>query len=328
MILCKNCQKPLKDSDKSCSFCGTIVQNSNGKSKNKTNFNVKTFIISLLSLTAVAIISVIILSNRQLIKYKLPFNKDKLQEEEIINQAESPAPVTSVPVTREAMAEENKLSGDPVTPLGNLLSETIEPDTTVNNPAAENNSDEFKIVEIGSQTWMAENLNSGRFNDGTEIKLVTDNNEWSRMTSPAYSWYDNDQATYGSSYGALYNWHAVKTGKLCPEGWHVPADIELTILTGYLEENVAGRKLKESGTNHWSYPNKGATNESGFTALPGGNRESDGTFWDVGRFGYLWSSTEYDSTNAWYRYLGSNFSNVYRGNKDKRNGYSVRCIKD
>ncbi len=133
----------------------------------------------------------------------------------------------------------------------------------------------YEAVRIGSQLWMAENLKTTRYNDGTPIPLVTDSLEWDNLVTPAYCWYRNDPVTYGETYGALYNLHVVSTGILCPSGWHVPSDAEWTVLSDYLGgESVAGGKLKEAGTTHWYTPNAGATNETGFTALPGGIREA------------------------------------------------------
>jgi len=107
----------------------------------------------------------------------------------------------------------------------------------------------YKTVKIGSQWWFAENLQTTQYNDGTSISNVTDWFAWRTLTTDAYCWYNNDAATYRNLYGALYNWYAVKTGKLCPSGWHVPSNDEWTILSDYLGGgNVAGGKLKETGT--------------------------------------------------------------------------------
>jgi len=187
----------------------------------------------------------------------------------------------------------------------------------------------YGTVTIGTQTWMVENLKTTSYNDGTTIPLVTDNTVWSNSTTPAYCWYNNDEATYGNTYGALYNWYVVETGNVCPTGWHVPTDAEWTILTDYLGgTSVAGGKLKDTGTTHWTSPNTGATNETGFTALPGGCRGSGGSFDDVGRFGYWWSSTEISSTNAWFRVVNYLFATIVRSNYNKEFGFSVRCLRD
>jgi uncharacterized protein (TIGR02145 family) len=187
--------------------------------------------------------------------------------------------------------------------------------------------DSYKTVTIGNQVWMAENLKTTRFNDGTSIPLVTDDSLWKNSKTPAYCWYNNDEATYKATYGALYNWYAVNTGKLCPTGWHVPSDVEWTTLTTYLGgATVAGDKLREAGTTHWLSPNTGATNESGFTALPGGLQGSNAGFWNFGWGGYWWSSTEYEDIIPLSLYSGH--SKVFRDKESKSKGFSVRCVRD
>ena len=121
----------------------------------------------------------------------------------------------------------------------------------------------------------------------------------------------------------------VNTGKLCPTGWYVPSDAEWTELTDYLGgESVAGGKLKETGTTHWASPKTGATNETGFTALPGGYRYYDGTFYNIGDTGYWWSATENYATHAWSRYMIYSISSVLRNYTNKEVGFSVRCLRD
>ena len=154
----------------------------------------------------------------------------------------------------------------------------------------------YKTIRIGNQTWMAENLKTTKYNDGELIPNITGDVEWLEFTSGAYCWYNNDGTGNKNTYGALYNWYSVNTGKLCPAGWHVPSNKEWGLLTTYLGgAEVAGYKLKEAGTNHWQSPNAGADNASGFTALPGGYRDvsSDfGGFFDwIGNFGLWWSSS-------------------------------------
>jgi uncharacterized protein (TIGR02145 family) len=178
---------------------------------------------------------------------------------------------------------------------------------------------------------MAENLKTTKYKDGIAIPLVTAGTAWGSLSTPGYCWYNNDAATYKNTYGALYNWYTVNTEKICPTGWHVPTDAEWTTLTTYLGgESVAVGKLKESGTSHWLSPNAG-TNISGFTALPGGHRGSDGAFYstgDVGSFGIWWSSSEGSIGGAWSRVLGSDNSSIGIGSLNKRSGFSVRCLKD
>ncbi len=187
----------------------------------------------------------------------------------------------------------------------------------------------YKTVRIGDQVWMAENLKTTKYNDGTAIANVTDNAEWGSLSTGAYCWYDNNQATYGDIYGALYNWYAVETGNLCPSGWHVPTDAEWTTLTETLGgEEIAGAKLKEAGTAHWKSPNTEATNETGFTALPGGLYRHTGGFFGIGIISVWWSATESSSGSAWDRDMDCEFSFVYRLQNDKQLGHSIRCLKD
>jgi len=193
----------------------------------------------------------------------------------------------------------------------------------------DNDGNNYTTVQIGTQVWMVENLKTIKYNDGTPIPLVTDSTAWSNLTTPGYCWYNNDTANK-NAYGALYNWFTVNTGILAPTGWHVPTDAEWTTLTTYLGgESIAGGKLKETGLTHWRSPNAGATNESGFTALPGSHRDINGAFSAIGDDGYWWSVTEYGSTGkVWYRNMNYNYAGVVRVSNNKINGHSVRCVKD
>jgi uncharacterized protein (TIGR02145 family) len=213
-------------------------------------------------------------------------------------------------------------------------------DGAAGNQITDIDGNTYNTVWIGGQNWMAENLKTTKYSDGTDIPNVTDNTEWENLSNGAYAWYDNDKATYGDTYGALYNWYAVETDKLCPAGWHVPTDEEWKKLEMYLGMSQAeaddtgwrgtdeGSKLKESGTTHWSDPNEGATNESGFTALPGGHRGNDGGFSNVGDYGFWWSATEYGTDGAWHRGMCCDSSGVGRGGGNKEFGFSVRCLWD
>jgi len=186
----------------------------------------------------------------------------------------------------------------------------------------------YNTVIIGTQIWMAENLKTTKYRNGTSIPNVTDATSWDNLTTPGYCWYNNDDANK-STYGALYNWHTVNTGKLAPTGWHVPTDTEWSTLTTFLGgESVAGGKLKETGTTHWISPNIGATNEIGFAALPGGDHGSNGAFGYDGVYGSWWSSTEDSSSGAWTRSMRNSLSGVYRFGSSKEYGFSVRCVKD
>jgi len=186
----------------------------------------------------------------------------------------------------------------------------------------------YNTVTIGTQVWMKENLKTTKLNDGTAIPNVTDNTSWAALTTPGYCWYNNDASTYKATYGALYNWYAVNTGKLCPLGWRVPLDEDFKILTnllgGYL---TAGGKLKETGTLNWENPNTDATNEFQFTALPGGGRGSSGSFFDLKIRGLWWSPiTDIDPQYSLSTYLIYNDGEVHRMTSDKKDGFSVRCI--
>ncbi len=189
-------------------------------------------------------------------------------------------------------------------------------------------SNYYPVVIIGTQTWMAKNLKTTRYNDNTKIPSATDNSVWVNSTTPAYCWYNNNGATYKNLYGALYNWYAINTNKLCPSGWHVPTDEEWSKMTVYLGEDVAGGKLKETGTTHWYSPNTGATNETGFNALPGGDRADNGIFDNLGYYGNWWSASQINTNNAWYRNMHFNTSYVYRADANLKYGFSVRCIRD
>jgi uncharacterized protein (TIGR02145 family) len=183
----------------------------------------------------------------------------------------------------------------------------------------------YRTIQIGTQTWMAENLRSTKFNDGTAVPFVLDVSAWSYLTTPGYSWYNADSV----GYGALYNWHTVNTGKICPAGWHVPSDEEWTTLTDYLGgKSIAGGKLRETGTSHWLSPNTGATNESGFTGLPSGYRNYSGGYNSISHYGFWWTSTEWSSTSAWYRDVYYGYNSVDRSNTNKKSGATIRCLKD
>ncbi|MDD5528630.1 MAG: FISUMP domain-containing protein [bacterium] len=191
-------------------------------------------------------------------------------------------------------------------------------------------SNHYAVVQIGTQVWMAENLKTTKYRNGTSIPNVSDSTQWSSLTTGAYCNYNNIPAE-GDTYGRLYNWYAVAdTHNMCPVGWHTPSDSEWTILTDYLGgESVAGGKLKENCTTLWKSPNFGATNESGFSALPGGYRGSYGGAFDgMMRYGYWWFTTEDDVTFVWYRDLYYNIAYAYRTGSTKGCGCSVRCVKD
>jgi len=205
----------------------------------------------------------------------------------------------------------------------------------------------YVYVKIGEQFWMAENLRAVKFNDGTRIPRIKDNEQWEKTTEPAYCWYDNNRSLYGRSmFGPLYNWYTVNTGKLCPAGWHVPSKEEWETLIsfagdsipadlGYLpvERETAGIKLKESGNEHWAFNDTiNSTDAYGFTALPGGFRTINGVFWDIGNQGSWWSSSEYpndpenkDAVNVEMDFDRNGVTVIHQY---RQTGMSVRCIKD
>ncbi len=188
----------------------------------------------------------------------------------------------------------------------------------------------YKTVKIGSQVWMRENLRTTKYNDGSSIPLIVDSVIWTNRTHPAYCWYSNDIANK-IPYGALYNWFAIDSGKICPVGWRVPSNDDWNKLITSAGGSVhGGDQLKEQGIIHWGSLNSTATNTSGFTALPAGYRHGDdGTFLNKGNYGVWWSSNDYGLKQfGWATSLYSQFSsievNFYRSNY----GYSVRCIME
>jgi uncharacterized protein (TIGR02145 family) len=211
------------------------------------------------------------------------------------------------------------------------------------------NGYDYNLVEIGGQCWFKENLQTTTYRDGSFISYPDTNNTlWANDTTGAYTWYDNDSTTYASTYGALYNWHAVDNpAGLCPTGWHVPSDAEWTVLETYLKANgynydgsTTGNKYAKAladtvlwgsdttigavgNTDYPSYRNK-----SGFSGLPGGYRNASGSSNTIGSIGSWWSSTQKDTFNAWGRNLYYFTSYVDRHGNDLESGVSVRCLKD
>lgn len=205
----------------------------------------------------------------------------------------------------------------------------------------------YNTVQINDQCWMKENLKTTTYNSGTAIPNVTNAIEWSNLDSGAYVWYDHD-STWKDQYGALYNWLATDDpGGLCPTGWHIPTDEEWTALTDYIGGTGIpnANKLKSCsqvnsplGGNcttdehpRWDADNANGnygTDDYGFSALPGGNRSSSGTFDDIGTRGLWWSSTEFGIYNAKHRRLRNGYGGIDIGNHDMHFGLSVRCLKN
>lgn len=182
----------------------------------------------------------------------------------------------------------------------------------------------YKTIQIGNQVWMADNLKNTKLNDGSVITNVIPDELWNSTASGAYCWYNND-ISYKDVYGALYNWYAVQTGKLCPTGWHIPDQdewMEMINHTGGV--SIAGGHMKEAGITHWLSPNTDATNESGFTALPSGIRTVSGYFQEMGKIARWWKSTEGEVVEVSYESseVKTDVGCVYR------RGLAVRCVKD
>jgi uncharacterized protein (TIGR02145 family) len=187
----------------------------------------------------------------------------------------------------------------------------------------------YNAVKIGTQVWLAEDLKTTRFNDGTPINRVADASLWGKLTTPGWCWYANDSVEYSFPRGKLYNWYTINSGKLCPTGWHVPSDTAWKTLQHFLGgDSIAGGKLKAYGTIFWRYPNHHATNESGFSAIPGGYRNSSGVFSYSSIFDKWWSSNGIGSeaTSYWYVYHATSY--LYQNISLRMMGYSVRCLKD
>jgi len=217
----------------------------------------------------------------------------------------------------------------------------------------------YATIQIGTQVWMAENLRTTRYRNGDPILHVTDDDAWSLSTTGAWCHYDH-HPEWEVPYGKLYNWYAVVDPRnACPAGWHMPTDAEWTVLTDYLDAGEAFDKMTSTGIEYWEYAytddmdtddresstddcedcptadmapanlRSVATNESGFSGLPGGYRfDGDGLFGYLGYLGYWWSASESGAELAWFRYLGNDGAVIYRNNNGKRNGFSVRCLRD
>ncbi len=231
----------------------------------------------------------------------------------------------------------------------NTTSKTVTINVTAPIPLTVTDADGnvYQTITIGTQTWMLENLKTTKFNDGTDIPLVTLGTDWAALTTPAFCWYKNDAGNYGPICGGLYNWYAVNTGKLCPKGWHVPSEDEWTELETYLTFNAfnfdgttAGNKYAKSlaasalwdpsivvgAVGNPDYPAK--QNASHFTAVPAGCRTVEGVYYYYTFYAFWWSSTLSDANNVWDRGLYSHSNYVARSSYGFRNGFSVRCLKD
>jgi uncharacterized protein (TIGR02145 family) len=213
------------------------------------------------------------------------------------------------------------------TSYGNEVSITTGPPDTL---AYDPDGNIYHFLKIGTQIWMAENLKTTKYADGSPIATTTPTSlDISLETAPSYQWSPNRDASNVPDYGRIYTGFTVESNMLCPAGWRVPTDIDWKLLSDYLGGiNVAGGKLKESGTAHWASPNMDATNETGFSARGGGGgRDSLGNFDPPGQFVIYWSSTRGEN-GLWNRSLSSSDSNLRRTSSSEKMGFFVRCIKN
>ncbi|HPH99465.1 MAG TPA: fibrobacter succinogenes major paralogous domain-containing protein [Chitinophagaceae bacterium] len=205
----------------------------------------------------------------------------------------------------------------------------------------------YDTVRIGKQLWMVQPLKVTRYNDSTPIPYIINGNDWATTTTGARCYYGNniggttistsDSDTYAATYGALYNWAAVHSGKLAPKGWHIADTTEWNTLIGTLNSNpnftggndpTVGGMLKETGTTHWAPPNTGANNSSRLKTLPAGLRKNDGGFVNFSKNAYFWSSTGLNDSTAYFQSLLYNSANVFRLNNSKLLGCLVLCVQD
>jgi len=188
----------------------------------------------------------------------------------------------------------------------------------------------FDTIVICNKIWMKRNLDVTTYRNGDPIPQVTDPSAWAALSTGAWCWYNNDSATYAATYGRLYNGYAINDSRgLAPDGWHVSTEYDWTLLDNCAGGgNVSGGPLKEVGTVHWQSPNLGATNSTGFTALPGGARTYDGSFVNLGRYGYFWTSSMWVQFYYYCHTLGYDYEYLFGTTRTQNYGFSVRCVKD
>jgi len=187
----------------------------------------------------------------------------------------------------------------------------------------------YKTIQIGNQVWMAENLRTTKYRNGSLIPNILDDITWDNTTKGAYCHYENNDSI-ADVYGHLYNWYAVTDSRgLAPSGWHIPTESEWEKLAVFLGgEQTAGNKLKEKGTVHWTFPNLDATNESGFIALPCGARGEVGQYCFLGTAGYWWSSDPTNNRTAFLHGMTNHSAQFLKYTYNKEYGFSIRCLKD
>ena len=216
-----------------------------------------------------------------------------------------------------------------ITPSGSGTGEIIFNPSLTYGSVTDPDGNNYKTLQIGTQTWMAENLKTTKFRNGDPIPEIKDRIQWKTMVSGAYSNYNNEPGL-SAVYGCLYNWFAINdTRNLAPDGWHVATDNDWTKLVDYLGgKGLAANKLIETGTSHWAAPNSGATNESGFSALPGGFLLTGEGYIGVGSISIWWSATEVDITYGSYWEIVNSYNRIEKYGYNKTDGHSVRCVKD
>jgi uncharacterized protein (TIGR02145 family) len=255
--------------------------------------------------------------------------------------------IDTVVITREGFISERRYIRDSIVDLGTITLSPVDTNIVIIDTARDFEGNEYPAIRIGKQVWTITNLRSTKYNDGTPIPHVTDETQWSGLSTPAYCFYGNSTDTaFQIKYGALYNWYTVNTGKLVPDGWRVPTNAEWDTLQNYLIANgynwdgtTSGNKIAKAmaAQMDWSSSNVvgsigndlSKNNASGFAALPGGSRFYDGNFFLQSNSGYWWSATVFNASVAWYLFLDYDLELLARiGGGDKGCGYSVRLFRD
>jgi len=197
------------------------------------------------------------------------------------------------------------------------------------NSVTDINGNSYQVKSIGGQDWFTENLRVTRFSNGDPIPEIQDKQTWKKTRTAGLCNFDNDPSS-AIRLGTLYNWHAVADPRnLCPKGWHIPSEQEWSQLTRFLGgDAVAGGKMKNPGNDRWAWPNSGATNESGFNAIPNGYRSNAGIFYLLDTYTFFWTSTGYSGEEALSKFLQNDYDGVTTIENDHNFGFSVRCVKD
>lgn len=200
---------------------------------------------------------------------------------------------------------------------------------TLDTTIADLENNHYRIIQIGTQVWMAENLKTTKYRNGENVTNVTASSGWNQAKTGAYCNYDNN-ANNAAIYGRLYNFYAIADSRnIAPVGWHVPSNTEWDLMINLIGgKTVAGGKLKETGSAHWQSPNMGATNETGFTALPGGCRDDQGVFTGINEGGTWWMSTTSGTYLAWFCQMNKDDATFFSIAWLNGFGFSVRCLRD